>query len=150
MGWYSTGPRIREADIDINQMMTDYTPNPVLVITEVEVSTPREQRARPYPWSSIDHAMQRGHAHTVICSMVHSSRAAWIRSAQHLPPCHAVHLPRHTKAGSAPAAEPAAAEQTAGVRSQPPDSFDAVPSHAVCNHLHQDVIRTSSGLHPSV
>jgi hypothetical protein len=38
VGWYSTGPRIKEADIDINQMMADYVDNPVLVITEVEVS----------------------------------------------------------------------------------------------------------------
>lgn len=37
MGWYHTGPRLREADLDINQLMANYCDNPVLVICEVEV-----------------------------------------------------------------------------------------------------------------
>lgn len=35
VGWYSTGPKIRPADIDINEMIRRYTPNPVLVIIDV-------------------------------------------------------------------------------------------------------------------
>lgn len=36
MGWYSTGPRLREADPDINDLMTNYCDHPTLVICEVE------------------------------------------------------------------------------------------------------------------
>lgn len=35
VGWYSTGPRIRPADIDVNEVFRRYTPNPVLVIIDV-------------------------------------------------------------------------------------------------------------------
>lgn len=39
VGWYSTGPKLKEADLDINSLMSKYTENgePVLVICEVQV-----------------------------------------------------------------------------------------------------------------
>jgi 26S proteasome regulatory subunit N8 len=37
VGWYSTGPRLREADLAIHQLMSNYVTTPVLVICEVEV-----------------------------------------------------------------------------------------------------------------
>ena len=40
VGWYHTGPRIREADLDITVLMGNYCDNPVLVICEVEVRDP--------------------------------------------------------------------------------------------------------------
>ncbi|CAD7705460.1 unnamed protein product [Ostreobium quekettii] len=36
VGWYSTGPRIREADLDINDLISRFCDNPVLVICEVQ------------------------------------------------------------------------------------------------------------------
>ena len=36
MGWYSTGPKIRTADLDIHALFTDYHPNPVFVIVDVQ------------------------------------------------------------------------------------------------------------------
>lgn len=36
VGWYSTGPKIRAADIDIHQSFNKYTPNPVYVIVDVQ------------------------------------------------------------------------------------------------------------------
>jgi len=36
IGWYSTGPRIKANDLDINNLFTRYTPNPVFVIIEVQ------------------------------------------------------------------------------------------------------------------
>jgi len=36
IGWYSTGPKIRPADIDIHEVFKRYTPNPVLVIIDVQ------------------------------------------------------------------------------------------------------------------
>lgn len=38
VGWYSSGPRLREADLSIHNLMANYVANPVLVICEVEVS----------------------------------------------------------------------------------------------------------------
>lgn len=35
VGWYSTGPKIRSCDIDINELMRRYTTDPVLVIIDV-------------------------------------------------------------------------------------------------------------------
>mmetsp|Transcript_19612 Transcript_19612/g.48512 ORF Transcript_19612/g.48512 Transcript_19612/m.48512 type:complete len:322 (-) Transcript_19612:13-978(-) len=35
VGWYSTGPKIRTADLDIHSLFTDYHPNPVFVIVDV-------------------------------------------------------------------------------------------------------------------
>eukprot|EP01133_Synstelium_polycarpum_P018393 gene18393-22012_t len=36
VGWYSTGPKIRPADQDINELFRRYTPNPVMVIIDVQ------------------------------------------------------------------------------------------------------------------
>ncbi|WVZ05997.1 hypothetical protein V8G54_019343 [Vigna mungo] len=36
VGWYSTGPKLRENDLDIHGLFNDYVPNPVLVIIDVE------------------------------------------------------------------------------------------------------------------
>ena len=38
VGWYSTGPRLREADLDITDLMSNYCDMPLLVICEVKVS----------------------------------------------------------------------------------------------------------------
>ena len=40
MGWYSTGPRLREADIDITDLLSNYCDTPLLVICEVQVRLP--------------------------------------------------------------------------------------------------------------
>jgi 26S proteasome regulatory subunit N8 len=40
VGWYSTGPKIKPNDLDINNLFTRYTPNPVFVIIDV---APKEE-----------------------------------------------------------------------------------------------------------
>mmetsp|Transcript_15387 Transcript_15387/g.33098 ORF Transcript_15387/g.33098 Transcript_15387/m.33098 type:complete len:318 (+) Transcript_15387:43-996(+) len=35
VGWYSTGPKIRDADTEIHELMRRYTPHPTLVIVDV-------------------------------------------------------------------------------------------------------------------
>ncbi len=39
VGWYSTGPKLKEADLDINALLSKFTESgePVLVICEVQV-----------------------------------------------------------------------------------------------------------------
>ncbi|KAG2439653.1 hypothetical protein HXX76_005003 [Chlamydomonas incerta] len=36
VGWYSTGPKLRESDLDINELMRGFCDSPVLVICEVQ------------------------------------------------------------------------------------------------------------------
>uniref|UniRef100_A0A2C9VNB5 MPN domain-containing protein n=1 Tax=Manihot esculenta TaxID=3983 RepID=A0A2C9VNB5_MANES len=36
VGWYSTGPKLRENDLDIHGLLNDYVSNPVLVIIDVQ------------------------------------------------------------------------------------------------------------------
>ncbi|PNW82369.1 hypothetical protein CHLRE_06g278256v5 [Chlamydomonas reinhardtii] len=36
VGWYSTGPKLRESDLDINELMRGFCESPVLVICEVQ------------------------------------------------------------------------------------------------------------------
>ena len=71
MGWYSTGPRLREADVDINQLMANYCDSPVLVICEVEVRPPP---CRLRPWMLLAAAAE-------VAVLVVASRAAAFHSA---------------------------------------------------------------------
>ncbi|KAH0851042.1 hypothetical protein HID58_004056 [Brassica napus] len=36
VGWYSTGPKLRENDLDVHALFSGYVPNPVLVIIDVQ------------------------------------------------------------------------------------------------------------------
>lgn len=36
MGWYHTGPKLRASDLEINELFKRYTPNPLLVIIDVQ------------------------------------------------------------------------------------------------------------------
>ena len=38
LGFYSTGPRLREADLDISDLLSNYAEAPLLLICEVQVS----------------------------------------------------------------------------------------------------------------
>lgn len=39
IGWYHSGPKLRASDLEINELFKRYTPNPLLVIIDVQ---PRE------------------------------------------------------------------------------------------------------------
>ena len=36
VGWYHSGPKLRAADLEINELFKRYTPNPLLVIIDVQ------------------------------------------------------------------------------------------------------------------
>lgn len=36
VGWYHTGPKLRASDLEINELLKRYTPNPLLVIIDVQ------------------------------------------------------------------------------------------------------------------
>lgn len=37
VGWYSTGPKIKPSDLEINELIRNYTSNPVFVIIDVQM-----------------------------------------------------------------------------------------------------------------
>jgi 26S proteasome regulatory subunit N8 len=38
IGWYHSGPKLKSSDLEINELFKKYTPNPVLVIINVQPS----------------------------------------------------------------------------------------------------------------
>lgn len=62
IGWYHSGPKLRASDLEINELFKRYTPNPLLVIVDVqpkEVGVPTdayfavdEIKDVSFPWSS--------------------------------------------------------------------------------------------------
>ena len=36
VGWYHSGPKLRASDLEINELLKKYTPNPLLVIVDVQ------------------------------------------------------------------------------------------------------------------
>jgi 26S proteasome regulatory subunit N8 len=36
IGWYHSGPKLRASDLEINELLKRYTPNPLLVIIDVQ------------------------------------------------------------------------------------------------------------------
>lgn len=57
VGWYSTGPKLREADLDIHDLVSNYNPNPVLVIVDVQ---PKELGIPTKAYSVIDEVREDG------------------------------------------------------------------------------------------
>lgn len=57
VGWYSTGPKIHTGDLDINQLIRSYCPNPVLVIVDVK---PKDLGLPTEAYVSVEEAQKDG------------------------------------------------------------------------------------------
>lgn len=57
IGWYHTGPRLREADLDITQLMSNYCAQPILVICEVE---PKDMGLPTTAYYTVDEVREDG------------------------------------------------------------------------------------------
>mmetsp|Transcript_3936 Transcript_3936/g.4429 ORF Transcript_3936/g.4429 Transcript_3936/m.4429 type:complete len:321 (-) Transcript_3936:742-1704(-) len=57
VGWYSTGPKLRESDLDIHALVSNYNPNPVLVIVDVQ---PKELGVPTKAYVCIDDVSESG------------------------------------------------------------------------------------------
>ncbi|GAB4822079.1 hypothetical protein N2152v2_009125 [Parachlorella kessleri] len=57
IGWYHTGPRLREADLDIHQLLANYCENPVLVICEVQ---PKDMGLPVHAYTARDEVREDG------------------------------------------------------------------------------------------
>lgn len=56
IGWYHTGPRLREADLDMHQLLANYCENPILVISEVQVRAGALTHSAGALWAGSGHA----------------------------------------------------------------------------------------------
>lgn len=57
IGWYHTGPRLREADMDVHQLLCTYCENPILVISEVQ---PKEMGLPVHAYTAHDEVREDG------------------------------------------------------------------------------------------
>uniref|UniRef100_A0A1D2A8M2 MPN domain-containing protein n=1 Tax=Auxenochlorella protothecoides TaxID=3075 RepID=A0A1D2A8M2_AUXPR len=57
IGWYHTGPRLRESDLDIHALFASYCDNPVLVITEVQ---PKAMGLPVHAYESVEEVREDG------------------------------------------------------------------------------------------
>lgn len=58
VGWYSTGPKLRENDLEIHEVIRRYTPNPVLVIIDVLMKEELEIPTKAY--STVEEVKEDG------------------------------------------------------------------------------------------
>lgn len=62
VGWYHSGPKLRASDLEINELFKKYTPNPLLVIVDVqpkEVGVPTDayfavDEIKDVSWSALN------------------------------------------------------------------------------------------------
>jgi len=57
VGWYSTGPRLRDADLEINQLMANYCKQPLLVIVDVQ---PKDKGIPIKAYCAVDEVKEDG------------------------------------------------------------------------------------------
>eukprot|EP00270_Netrium_digitus_P021837 TRINITY_DN9588_c0_g1_i1.p1 TRINITY_DN9588_c0_g1~~TRINITY_DN9588_c0_g1_i1.p1 ORF type:complete len:306 (+),score=86.18 TRINITY_DN9588_c0_g1_i1:188-1105(+) len=57
VGWYSTGPKLRESDLDIQELFFSYASNPVLVIIDVQ---PKELGIPTQAFCTIENPKEEG------------------------------------------------------------------------------------------
>ena len=84
MGWYSTGPRLREADLDITDLMANYCKTPLLVICEVQASTGGGCDRHPAGWY-LEPRCMHNRGYTCACVFRRSQRR-WGCQQQHTTP----------------------------------------------------------------
>jgi 26S proteasome regulatory subunit N8 len=63
IGWYHSGPKLRASDLEINELFKRYTPNPLLVIIDVQ---PKEVGVPTDAYFAVEEIKDVGHS-TVVC-----------------------------------------------------------------------------------
>lgn len=48
IGWYSSGPKLKQADLDVNELFRKYVPHPILVLVDVQASQDLEFPTNAY------------------------------------------------------------------------------------------------------
>lgn len=58
IGWYHSGPKLRASDLEINELFKRYTPNPLLVIIDVQ---PKESGVPTDAYFAVEEIKDVGH-----------------------------------------------------------------------------------------
>lgn len=66
IGWYHSGPKLRASDLEINELFKRYTPNPLLVIIDVQ---PKEAGVPTDAYFAVDEIKDVG----ALCSIKQAS-----------------------------------------------------------------------------
>lgn len=86
VGWYSTGPKLRQTDIEINEQFRQYCSNPVLVIVDVKPNSRRNNEIPTNCYVAVDIDVdERIAASTQAASTAAQTAARSRRTWKHLP-----------------------------------------------------------------
>ncbi len=73
IGWYHSGPKLRASDLEINELFKRYTPNPLLVIIDVQ---PKEAGVPTDAYFAVDEIKDVG----ALCSIKRASQLTLYRT----------------------------------------------------------------------
>jgi 26S proteasome regulatory subunit N8 len=86
VGWYHSGPKLRASDLEINELFKKYTPNPLLVIVDVQ---PKEVGVPTDAYFAVDEIKDvslRQYENYVVSELL--TRHSHIRRMAQQPPGH--------------------------------------------------------------
>lgn len=79
IGWYHTGPKLRASDLEINELFKRYTPNPLLVIIDVQ---PKEVGVPTDAYFAVEEIRDDGT--TTSKTFVHTPSTIWAEEAEEI------------------------------------------------------------------
>lgn len=79
IGWYHTGPKLRASDLEINDLFKRYTPNPLLVIIDVQ---PKEIGVPTDAYFAVEEIRDDGSA--TAKTFVHTPSTIWAEEAEEI------------------------------------------------------------------
>jgi 26S proteasome regulatory subunit N8 len=84
IGWYHSGPKLRASDLEINELFKRYTPNPLLVIIDVQ---PKESGVPTDAYFAVEEIkdVSRLYSHTNMLQSLCNPRMAGDRTRHHRP-----------------------------------------------------------------
>jgi len=74
IGWYHTGPKLRGSDLEINELFKRYTPNPLLVIVDVQ---PKEVGVPTDAYFAVEEIKDVRSVVVIASTYITNQRAGW-------------------------------------------------------------------------
>lgn len=87
IGWYHSGPKLRASDLEINELFKRYTPNPLLVIIDVQ---PKESGVPTDAYFAVEEIKDVSRAHLHMPTGFKLTKPGWHNHLQDIRP-HAIH-----------------------------------------------------------
>ena len=86
IGWYHSGPKLRASDLEINELFKRYTPNPLLVIIDVQ---PKEVGVPTDAYFAVEEIKDVSSAFVSVCAL-ELTPSGWHHNIEDLRP-HPIH-----------------------------------------------------------